>query len=68
MAQRIQVILEDDIDGGAAAETVTFALDGVTYEIDLSEDNARKLRDDLATWVGHARRSISPSSASLIWP
>ncbi|MCG7320899.1 MULTISPECIES: histone-like nucleoid-structuring protein Lsr2 [Arsenicicoccus] len=57
MAQRIQVILEDDIDGGAAAETVTFALDGVTYEIDLSEDNARKLRDDLATWVGHARRS-----------
>lgn len=57
MAQRIQVIIEDDIDGGAAAETVTFALDGVTYEIDLSEDNARKLRDDFATWVGHARRS-----------
>ncbi|AKT51176.1 histone-like nucleoid-structuring protein Lsr2 [Arsenicicoccus sp. oral taxon 190] len=57
MAQRIQVILEDDIDGGAAAETVSFALDGVSYEIDLSEDNAAKLRDDLASWVGHARRS-----------
>lgn len=57
MAQRIQVILEDDVDGGPAEETVTFALDGVSYEIDLSADNAAKLRDDLATWVGHARRS-----------
>lgn len=56
MAQRIQVILEDDIDGASADETVTFALDGVTYEIDLSSDNAAKLRDALAPWVGHARR------------
>ena len=47
----------DDIDGGDAEETVTFALDGVTYEIDLSGKNAKKLRDDLATWTGHARRS-----------
>lgn len=57
MAQRVEVVLVDDIDGGDAAESVTFALDGVTYEIDLSESNAKKLRDDLATWTGHARRS-----------
>lgn len=57
MAQKIQVLLVDDIDGGEAAETVTFGLDGVTYEIDLSAANAAKLRDDLATWTGHGRRT-----------
>lgn len=57
MAQRVEVVLIDDIDGGNAEETVTFALDGVTYEIDLSDKNAKKLRDDLATWTGHARRA-----------
>ena len=57
MAQRIQVILEDDYDGGAADETVTFALDGAEYEIDLSSDNAGKLRDELAPWIGHARKT-----------
>jgi hypothetical protein len=57
MAQRVEVVLIDDVDGGAAEETVTFAIDGVSYEIDLSEKNARKLRDDLAKWTGHARRS-----------
>jgi hypothetical protein len=57
MAQRVEVRLIDDIDQGDADETVTFALDGVTYEIDLSDKNAKKLRDDFASWVGHARRS-----------
>ncbi len=56
MAQKVQVVLVDDLDGGAAEETVTFALDGVAYEIDLSHDNAAALRDTLATYVGHARR------------
>lgn len=56
MAQKVQVILVDDVDGGDASETVTFGLDGVSYEIDLNDDNAAKLRDALATWVGHARR------------
>ena len=46
MAQRIQVILIDDITGGDASETVNFALDNVSYEIDLSADNAAKLRAD----------------------
>ncbi|WP_040883814.1 Lsr2 family protein [Janibacter sp. HTCC2649] len=57
MAQRVQVLLVDDLDNSDADETVTFALDGVTYEIDLNEGNASKLRDAFAPWVGHARRS-----------
>ena len=56
MAQKVQVVLVDDVDGGGADETVSFALDGITYEIDLSTANAARFRDDLATWVGHARR------------
>jgi Lsr2 len=57
MAQRVQVILEDDIDGGTAAETVTFGLDGSSYEIDLSKKNAAKLRDALSPYVANARRA-----------
>lgn len=56
MAQRTVVILEDDIDGGEATDTVTFGLDGVTYEIDLNDKNAADLRAALAPWVGHGRR------------
>jgi hypothetical protein len=56
MAQRVQVVLEDDIDGGEAHETISFSLDGVSYEIDLSEDNAAKLRDAFAVYVGSGRR------------
>lgn len=55
MAQRVQILLEDDIDKSPADETVSFGLDGVSYEIDLSAHNAAKLRDQLAHWVGHAR-------------
>ena len=57
MAQRVHVVLVDDIDGSDAGETVTFGLDGSTYEIDLNEKNATALRDALAPYVGHARRS-----------
>ena len=64
MAQRVEVVLIDDLDGGTAAETVTFALDGVSYEIDLSDKNAKKLRADLANWTGHARRAGNVRSAS----
>ena len=56
MAQRVHIVLEDDLDGSEAAETVSFSLDGVSYEMDLSEANASQLRNDLAPWVGHARR------------
>ncbi|MBB3326485.1 hypothetical protein FHX39_001429 [Friedmanniella antarctica] len=57
MAQRVQVILEDDLDGSEADETVMFGLDGVEYEVDLSTDNAQGLRDALAQWVAVARRT-----------
>ncbi|MER5862308.1 Lsr2 family protein [Kitasatospora sp. NPDC002040] len=56
MAQRVQVILEDDLDGGSADETVTFALDGVAYEIDLKSANAEKLRGLLAPYVDKGRK------------
>lgn len=56
MAQRVNIVLVDDIDGGDADETVTFGLDGTTYEIDLSAANAAALRETLAGYVGHARR------------
>lgn len=63
MAQKVQVILVDDLDGGVADETVTFALDGVSYEIDLSNAHAQELRDALATWVGSARKAGRSSGA-----
>lgn len=56
MASKTFVVLEDDIDGSEGAETVTFALDGVTYEIDLSDKNAAKLRKALGTYTGAGRR------------
>jgi hypothetical protein len=56
MATMTTVSLVDDLDGSSAAETVAFALDGANYEIDLTEKNAKKLRDSLAGYVGHARR------------
>lgn len=57
MAQRVQIILEDDFDGGNADETVSFGLDGTDYEIDLSEKNASNLRDAISPWLGHARKT-----------
>lgn len=57
MAQKVTVDLVDDIDGGQADETVEFALDGVSYQIDLSSDNAAQLRDALSNFVANARRS-----------
>jgi hypothetical protein len=44
MAQKVTVTLEDDLDGGPAAETVRFGLDGAEYEIDLSKKNAAAFR------------------------
>jgi len=57
VAQRTILELVDDLDGGKADETVTFALDGVEFEIDLSAENAAKLRDAFAEFLGHARRT-----------
>lgn len=60
MAQKVQVVLVDDVDGGSADETVTFGLDGVSYEIDLTTKNAARLRDAFAPWVGSARKVSGP--------
>jgi hypothetical protein len=57
MAQRVNVVLVDDIDGTDAVETVGFALDGVDYEIDLSDEHAAELREAISLYVGHARRT-----------
>jgi len=57
MAQKVVVSLVDDLDSSEADETVEFGLDGATYEIDLSDANAAALRDRLADYVAHARRS-----------
>jgi hypothetical protein len=56
MAQKVTVALEDDIDGGAAEETVRFGFDGTEYEIDLSGKNARSFRKQLAPFIEHARK------------
>ena len=59
MASKTVVELFDDLDGGQADETVSFALDGVEYEIDLSAANATQLRSVLAAYVSHAHRAPS---------
>jgi len=57
MAQKVLVELIDDLDGGKAAETVTFGLDGRSYDIDLSGKNAKALRKALEPFVDSARRA-----------
>jgi hypothetical protein len=57
MAQKTTVELEDDLDGGPADETVRFAFDGVSYEIDLGKRNARAFRKQIAPFVEHARKA-----------
>ncbi|WP_101525520.1 MULTISPECIES: Lsr2 family protein [Nocardioides] len=57
MAQKVNIVLVDDIDGSEATETVSFALDGTNYEIDLNDENAAALREALSGYVGHARKS-----------
>lgn len=56
MAQKVKIILVDDIDSGSADETVRFGLDGTQYEIDLSTDNAKKLRGALKTYTDAGRK------------
>jgi hypothetical protein len=61
MAQKVKIILVDDLDGGSADETVRFGIDGASYEIDLSNANASKLRESLKDYVSAARKSSSRS-------
>lgn len=55
MAVRTNVVLEDDLEGGPATETLQFSLGGREYEIDLNERNASRFRSQLAPFVDHAR-------------
>jgi len=64
MAQRIQTLLIDDLDGGEAASTVRFGLDGAEYEIDLSAAHNDELRKELQQYLAHARRTGTAKSAA----
>ena len=61
MAKSTITVLTDDVDGGEATETISFALDGSAYEIDLNDKNASALRDALAPFVATARRATGGS-------
>jgi hypothetical protein len=64
MAQRVEVTLEDDIDGSRADETVRFAYAKTQYEIDLSSEHAQALRGALGSYIEHARKaSAAPRQA-----
>ena len=57
MAQKVQTLFIDDLDGSEAEGTVRFGLDGAHYEIDLNAVHARELRDTLARYPGAARKA-----------
>ena len=57
MARREVIELLDDIDGGPAEGTMTFGVDGVSYEIDLSTDHQDELRQILQRWIGAGRKT-----------
>lgn len=69
MTRRTTIETVDDLDGGVADETVTFAFDGVTYELDLSAANAIKLRSTLQPYVAAGRRTSGrPAPRAMIRP
>lgn len=59
MAQKVQILFEDDIDGSEAEGTTQFALDGVSYEIDLNETHSTELRKALGPFVDAARVTVT---------
>jgi hypothetical protein len=56
MASKTITTLVDDVDGSEADETVQFSIDGTTWEIDLSEPNAKRLRESLGEFIDHGRK------------
>ena len=56
MATKVLRTLQDDIDGSDATQTIHFALDGVEYEIDVSDRNANRLRNSLSDFIAHGRK------------
>jgi hypothetical protein len=61
MAQKIQTLFIDDLDGSPAEGTVRFALDGAHYEIDLNAAHAEELRTALARYTKAARKVTGAS-------
>ncbi len=59
MAQKVQIILEDDLTGGPAEETLRFGLEGVEYQIDLNKENAEKLRKALEPFIAVGSKTNS---------
>ena len=57
MAQKIQTLFIDDLDGSEAEGAIRFGLDGTEYEIDLNAEHAQALREALARYVRAARRA-----------
>lgn len=68
MAQKVNIVLVDDLDGGSADENVRFGLDGVSYEIDLSSANAAELRSSLERFVAAARKTSGGGRAARSKP
>lgn len=67
MAQKVQVVLVDDVDGGSADQTIKFAFDGASYEIDLSNVHAAEFRDAVALWI-RAGRKVSGRAGARTTP
>ena len=69
MAQRVITVLEDDVDGSQATQSVSFSLDGHSYVVDLNDQNAAALRAALEPWRkvarpdGHRRPTIVQAQA-----
>jgi hypothetical protein len=57
MAQKVHVEMLDDLDGSPASHTIPFGLDGVSYEIDLSDEHAATLREELARFITASRKT-----------
>jgi hypothetical protein len=66
MAQKVQVVLLDDIDGGSADETLKFSFEGASYEIDLSTAHAAELRASVAPWLKAARKVSGRTSGRAV--
>jgi hypothetical protein len=61
MSRSVSVIITDDLDGSENAETVSFGLGGVAYEVDLAKKNQAKLEKALAPFIEAARRAPASS-------
>jgi hypothetical protein len=65
MAKRETVVFTCDLHQGdmtEGVETVTFGLDGASYEVDACKEHREELHDAFARYMGAARRAGSGST------